>query len=362
MTALVKYEAACRAIAQAKALDEVKDLCDKAEAMRAYAKQAKNRNMEFDAAEIRMRAERRLGQLIQAQKETVGLNTGAKGIGTAEGVRCRKGTAPPTLAEAGIDKKLSSRAQRMAAIADAEFEGMVGQWKERKQRENERITVDLLRAGERHRRDEELRNAAAPWPVGRYGLIYADPAWKYSGPAPGGDNRLVENHYPCMPLDEICALPVSDLAAENCVLFLWSTSPMLSNAMDVIRAWGFDYRTSLVWVKDKIGLGYYFRQRHEHLLLARRGNVRTPEPSTRRDSVLEAPRLAHSAKPHIVYEIIENMYPRLPKLELFARHRREGWDAWGNQINGEDAVMTKNPGARAWAAGSGCSYESREFQ
>ncbi len=131
---LIRYEAARRALIEAKSVDEVKDIRDKAEAMRAYAHQAKNRQLEVDAAEIRMRAERRLGELIVAQKETVGLNTGTAGKGRPSlggaNEEPPKDTRP-TLAEAGIDKKLSSRAQKLAAVPKDEFEGLLSQWRER---------------------------------------------------------------------------------------------------------------------------------------------------------------------------------------------------------------------------------------
>ncbi len=135
---------------EAKSVDEVKDIRNKAEAMRAYAHQAKNRQLEVDAAEIRMRAERRLGELIVAQKETVGLNTGTAGKGRPSlgGANDEppKDTRP-TLAEAGIDKKLSSRAQKLAAVPEDEFEGLLSQWRERAEKENERVTTSLLLSG-----------------------------------------------------------------------------------------------------------------------------------------------------------------------------------------------------------------------
>ena len=153
MAELVLYSEACHALAAAKQTDEVKDIRDKAEAMRAYAKQAKNKQLETDAAEIRIRAERRLGELIRLQKETVGLATGGQvgGIRKLDGTRKEPSNRPPTLAEAGIDKKLSSRAQKMAAIPDDKFEGIVGEWRERVERENERVTTNLLLEGERHK-------------------------------------------------------------------------------------------------------------------------------------------------------------------------------------------------------------------
>ena len=131
MTQLIKYNAACQALAVAKQTDEVKDIRDKAEAMRAYAHQAKNRQMEIDATEIRIRAERRLGELIKAQKETVGLRAGARDIAERDGLR---GSATelrkdiPTLSDSGISKKLSSHAQKVASIPDDEFEDIVDDW------------------------------------------------------------------------------------------------------------------------------------------------------------------------------------------------------------------------------------------
>jgi len=98
-----------------------------------------------------------------------------------------------------------------------------------------------------------------------------------------------------------------------------------------MEAWGFDYRTNIVWVKDRDGMGYYVRQRHEMLLIGIRGRLPVPKPADRSSSVFEAPRGVHSAKPEGAYEIIERMYPDLPRVELFARRRRPGWEAWGHE-------------------------------
>lgn len=141
-TSLVRYDAACRALAEAKAVDEVKDLRDKAEAMRIYAQQAKNKTLEVDAAEIRLRAERRLGEMIAAQKAGDGLaKPGPKSVVADDRI--------PTLAETGISKDLSSRAQKLAAVPDDEFEEQVGEWRDRVQAEGERVTTKLVQAGER---------------------------------------------------------------------------------------------------------------------------------------------------------------------------------------------------------------------
>jgi N6-adenosine-specific RNA methylase IME4 len=166
----------------------------------------------------------------------------------------------------------------------------------------------------------------------RYPIVYADPPWRYEHPT-FGSSRDIEEHYPTLELEEICALPVAQLAMESALLFLWVPPPILEQAFQVIRRWGFDYRTGIVWVKQSIGMGNYVRQRHEHLLIARRGEFPTPEPARRPSSIIEAPRhREHSRKPDEGYELIEAMYPNLPKVELFARRERAGWDAWGNQL------------------------------
>ena len=169
--------------------------------------------------------------------------------------------------------------------------------------------------------------AAPPLPEGPFGLIYADPPWQLGGP---DSDRAPENHYLTQPLPKIEAQSVA--ADENAVLFLWAVSSLLPEALAVMAAWGFAYRTSLVWVKDKLGLGTWVRHRHELLLVGRRGSFPAPDPEDRPDSVIEAARGRHSQKPACVYELLERAYPLASKLELFARTARPGWSAWGNQL------------------------------
>jgi N6-adenosine-specific RNA methylase IME4 len=164
---------------------------------------------------------------------------------------------------------------------------------------------------------------------GQYPIIFADPPWRYDFNKDDADE--IENHYPTMSLEEICALPVLESALNDCVLFLWATSPKLEEAFQVIRAWGFEYRTCAIWDKQWIGPGYYFRQRHELLLIATRGSVPVPPPSARPDSIFEEKRTQHSKKPVIAYQLIEAMYPELQKMEMFCRSPRPGWAVWGNQ-------------------------------
>jgi hypothetical protein len=129
-SALIQYDVACQALAKARSVDEVKDIRDKSDAMRHYARQAKNKDLEIDAAEIRIRAERRLGEMLLEQKESDGFNTGAKGIGPIA-VPQENRNPNPTLVDVGIDKKLSMRSQKVAALPEETFEGMMGEWRER---------------------------------------------------------------------------------------------------------------------------------------------------------------------------------------------------------------------------------------
>lgn len=143
---MIRYDAACRALAEAKAVDEVQDIRSKADAMRIYGMQAKNKTLEVDAAEIRIRAERKLGELIDQQKQTDGLNRGGR---PSDKTGAKLEPVIPTLAQAGIDKKLSSRAQKLAAVPAEEFEAEVSDWRERVEAEGERVTTRLEKAGER---------------------------------------------------------------------------------------------------------------------------------------------------------------------------------------------------------------------
>ena len=144
---LARYEAACRAVADAKSVDEVKDVRDKAEAMRAYARQAKNRQLEIDASEIRIRAERRIGELMAMQRETVGLAPAGRPKATEIGFDENPISKPITLAEAGIDKNLADRARKYAAVPKQEFEAILDERRANLQAENERVNTTLLDKG-----------------------------------------------------------------------------------------------------------------------------------------------------------------------------------------------------------------------
>ena len=166
----------------------------------------------------------------------------------------------------------------------------------------------------------------------KYRIIYADPPWRYNDKR-DGNTTGAEDHYPSMTIEELCELPVKELAEENAVLFLWVTSPMLEECFQVIKAWGFKYKTSFVWDKVKHNMGHYNSVRHEFLLICTKGSC-LPDVPTLFDSVVSIERSEkHSEKPEKFREIIDTLYPHGRRIELFARKKAsERWDIWGNEI------------------------------
>jgi N6-adenosine-specific RNA methylase IME4 len=325
---LVKYDEACAAIAAAKRVDEVKQIRDVSLAMQTYARQAKNHQLEADAIEIRMRATRRMDQMRQEQKATIGLNHGVRRVGK-EPARDNR----PTLAEVGIDKNLAHEGRKLGALSEPEFVAAVAIARDSV---GALIKTALRTDDKKERRlarELELGARQLALPDKKYGVIYADPEWRFEvwSRATGLD-RAADNHYPTSATDIIASRDVPSIAADDCALFLWATAPMLLQALEVMRAWGFAYKSQMVWVKDRWGTGYWFRNKHEILLVGTRGDVPAPAPGTQWGRVIEAPVGAHSDKPDIVYEIIERYFPSLPKIELNARQRRLGWDSWGLEV------------------------------
>lgn len=172
-----------------------------------------------------------------------------------------------------------------------------------------------------------------PSETGPFDVIYADPAWKFASNSVAKPGRNPRRHYPCMTDAEICALPVSEWAAKSAVLLMWTTAPMLERSMAIPRAWGFKYKSQVVWTKNRIGTGYWARNRHELLMIYTRGKFPCPKPTLFPDSVLSGQQREHSRKPDAAIERINLTWPTRRKLEMFARQRREGWASWGNETD-----------------------------
>lgn len=224
--------------------------------------------------------------------------------------------------------------RRKQPLDDEAGRAAVAEWVERC--EAERWTVQQLRRALAGPRAEEVDG---PAPQGgtvedlhalvaeghRFGTVYADPPWPFDRSPRGAASR----HYPTMPLAEIEALPVRELAAADAHCHLWVPHSFLPDAFRALAVWGFEYRSIFVWAKGKIGTGYYWRAATEFLLLGVRGECPFRDHSIR--NWQELPRGAHSAKPEEVRRLIERVSPG-PRLELFARQQAEGWTCWGGEI------------------------------
>lgn len=172
----------------------------------------------------------------------------------------------------------------------------------------------------------ELKNNPISLPEGEYNVIYADPPWKYDN---SGFEMSAANQYPLMTIEEMIKEIKFD-TSKNAVLFLWVTNPLLQESFDLIKGWGFEYKTNFVWVKERHTAGFYVFGQHEILMICTKGSMLPMGEKYK--SIINGSNKIHSKKPEIVYEIIESMYPGQKYLELFSRSKRKNWYSWGNQV------------------------------
>jgi site-specific DNA-methyltransferase (adenine-specific) len=185
----------------------------------------------------------------------------------------------------------------------------------------------------------------------KYQIIYADPPWKYRQGKSLGTNfqAAADRHYPCMDYKDICKLPIRNLADEKCILFMWATYPMLREALEVIKEWGFEYKTvAFTWLKTYpvkrldfvFGVGYYTKSNAEVCLLATKGEAHKLVKSNSVSQVIVTIKTKHSEKPQEARDKIVQLVGGLSRIELFARQKAEGWDAIGDEIDGQDIKET----------------------
>jgi N6-adenosine-specific RNA methylase IME4 len=192
-------------------------------------------------------------------------------------------------------------------------------------------------------RDSGMSDAFAGLPRNHYGAILVDPPWHFEAWSGKGTARSAENHYSTMTMRQITRLPVDEIAAKDCALFMWCCWPSIGDALTIIETWGFQYKTcAFSWMKADpyrlfaddatpfAGMGYWTRANTEPCLLATRGRPKRLNADVRQGII--APRREHSRKPDGIHERIERLVAG-PYLELFARQRRQGWDVWGNEID-----------------------------
>lgn len=177
----------------------------------------------------------------------------------------------------------------------------------------------------------------------KYSVIYADPPWKYKNESPPclpekqPETCKIEYYYPTMSLDDIKAINVKGISENDCVLFLWATTPAINEALEVVKAWGFKYKTMITWEKtNRDCMGYWFRTCTEHLIVAVKGKVKAFRSMER--TCYHEKRSKHSKKPEYFYSLIEKV-TNGNRIEMFARNHREGWDVFGNEVENSIEIV-----------------------
>jgi N6-adenosine-specific RNA methylase IME4 len=341
---LARYDAACRAVAEARSVDEILLIHDRARALAAAARVAKNRDLEADCVAMRLRAVRRLDELRRAQKETVGLATGGEHGGRVgiDGVRATPSIIRPTLAMQGIDKNLAKQARVLGAMDEAKFEATVADARDKVARAVRNAVREAEVAQEREERrirtsvggsvaDLEALIASGY----RAGLIAIDAAWPfdtYNDRSP----RCVGSHFEPMTIDAIKALPIRRLAASDCAVLMWATWPLMRVWSPVLDAWGVTYSgLAFDWIKLNVdgslhtGTGYNTRQNPEPCLLGKIGSPLRLYADV--DAVIMAPVGRYAEKPDEAYRRMARLFSG-PYLELFARKSRDNWTTWGDEL------------------------------
>lgn len=327
---LIVFNQAYQAIMQASSIDEVKEIRDKMEALRLYLKQQGDSfEMQNACAEIKVRAERKAGEILEDMPK----NGGAKGTGSNQYEVRLHDVTTPKLSDMGITRIQSSRFQTIATIPEEIFESHLI---ETKVKEKEITSSGLLKLAKELKRKEERKqqieaikkfSPLTPLEEKKYQIIVIDPPWAYNK-RPDDVTHRAANPYPSMTIEEICDIEIP--SDENCVLWLWTTNAFVEEAHQVMRAWGFEKKTILTWVKDSMGLGDWLRGQTEHCLMCIKGKPIVN--LTNQTTVIYGPLREHSRKPDSFYKLVDELCVG-NKLEIFARESRDGWDSRGNEPN-----------------------------
>jgi len=303
MSELIHFDKARQELELAATVDEVKNIRDKAEALRLYIRQqGESLEMQNRCAEIKIRAERKAGEMLAETEKNPG--------GRPSRNQSHHATSfSPKLSDIGITKSDSSRWQSIASIPERIFEEHVEQTKAAKQELTSagalKLSKHLKQKAERQEVIDRIREEPQPLPEGPFRVIVIDPPWQYSSRSQDATHRA-RNPYPDMSLDEIATLPIPELAHDDCILWLWTTNAFIHDAFHLISGWGFQQKTILTWVKDKMGLGDWLRGQTEHCIMAVKGSPIVT--LTNQTTALYGPLRDHSRKPDEFYKLCEGRF------------------------------------------------------
>jgi N6-adenosine-specific RNA methylase IME4 len=329
---LTKVDWARRLLAQAKDATDAKRVMDMAHAAEIYAKRQKLSDEVIGYAhEIKIEAQRLLGEFLEQQPKNTGTRSQLKGRDSSGGSQVEPPeNTTPTLASAGLTKKESSQAQFVAKIATEspeDFEAI---------KEGKKTVTQVKRTLKEEKREQQRQaNAAKVANVkvvteavtGVFSTIVIDCPWDWGDEGDVNQMGRAKPDYATVPIDQLKKLPVGKLAADNCHLYMWITNRSLPKGFELIGKWGFRYITCLTWCKPSFGMGNYFRGSTEHILFAVKGNLGLRRRDVGTWFSAERPG-KHSGKPDEAYALIESCSPG-PYLEMFERTERKGWKQWG---------------------------------
>jgi len=326
--ALTKFDQARRALAEARSIDEVKLVRDQAEALRLYVRQqGEGLEMQNDIAEIKLRAERRAGELLAEMERGQGQRTDLTSRND-----CGKSQYRQALEEVGVAERTAQHWQTEAQVPEEMFEHFVAATKALEQ---ELTSKDLYKLGQRVKQAEEREQTQenvldASEIVGQFRTLVIDPPWPTQKILRDVRPNQDLFDYPTMTVEEIGKLPISSLAyPDGCHVYLWTTHKYLPAAFDLFEGWAVRYECLMTWHKNVGPTPFSWMYDTEHVLFGRIGTLKLLKLGLRLG--FEGRVNGHSVKPDAFYERVLQASPE-PRLELFARRERDGFEAWGNEV------------------------------
>lgn len=321
-TALFHFTQARQALQKAKTIDEVRVVRDAAERLRLYLKQTKESlELQNDAAEIGLRAERRAGEMIKESELHQGgrPKTPTTLVGVSE---------PIKLSEVGISHNQSSRWQAIASIPEEQFEQAIGQAKIAGQELTRTMLHKIAKREDNARQRAEVAARIVQMPQGKYSCIVIDPPWPMEKIKRDERPNQVGFEYPTMTEEELRAFPLPDMAADDCHLYLWTTHKFLPMALRLAEHWGFRYQCLMTWIKNVGFTPFSWMYSTEHVLFCRHGSLPLEKLGMRLDFAAKV--REHSRKPDEFYDLVRQASPG-PRIDVFSREEREGFDQHGKE-------------------------------